>query len=125
MLQSGITYFTVSGRIVHESSGAVLANRFSWARSVRARMQGLIGKDLPPGSALIIEPAAQVHTLLLQSSIDVVFCDDDWDVRFLVRGLRPFRITRWVRGARRVIEMPQGAVPESMQIGDRLVIVSE
>ncbi|MDQ5816227.1 MAG: DUF192 domain-containing protein, partial [Actinomycetota bacterium] len=52
-------------------------------------------------------------------AIDVLFCDADWIVRHRVHRLGPNRITRWVRRAWFVIELPGGAAG-AVDIGDRL-----
>lgn len=77
------------------------------------------------GDALVIERAPQVHTLGMSYAIDVVFCDAGWHVRHYVLSLRPWRVTRWVRGARYAIEMPGGSIQAGIEIGDRLVVVAQ
>lgn len=109
-------------RIVHETSGVVLADSVVWARSFRSRARGMIGRELPAGSALVLEPAFQIHTFAMSYEIDALFCDADWSVLHVVRGLRPNRVTRWVRGCRRVVELPSGSIPGELAVGERLVI---
>ncbi len=111
----------VTERLIHESTGRTLATEVRWARTVPERVRGLIGcRDIPP--ALVIEPAAQVHTFFMRSPIDVVFCDSAWRV-LDVASLEPWRLSRWVRRARRVIELPSGAA-EGVRAGDVLRIES-
>jgi hypothetical protein len=114
----------VGSELRHVSSGAVLAKELRWARGAAERIRGLIGRDLPDGAALVIEPARQVHTFGMRRSIDVVFCDRDWVVVHVVRHLRPARITRWVYKARRVVELPSGTVPPEVTVGDALAVVA-
>ena len=81
--------------------------------------------DLPPlqkGQALVLEPAHQVHTFGLGYAIDVVFCDAEWVVTYLVRSLPPRRLTRPVVRARRAIEFPAGVVPPHVGRGARLLL---
>ena len=107
------------------TTGTVLADEVAWARSRRERARGLIGRRLlVAGEALVIEPARQVHTVGMRYAIDVVFCDRDWGVLHVVRGLRPNRITRWVPGARYVIELPDGSVPAELERGHTLSVTS-
>ena len=109
-------------RLVHDATGRVLADRITWARTRRERARGLIARPaLQAGEALIIERAKQVHTFGVASPIDVVFCDASWKVLLIVSPLPRYRVTRWVRAARFVIELPPGAA-ESLRAGDRLVV---
>lgn len=112
----------VPDRITHETSGIAIADEVMWARGFAARLRGLIGRDLEARAALVLEPASQIHTFAMAYPIDVLFCDADWSVRHVQRGLRPNRITRWVRGSRRVVELPAGSIPAELAVGDRLVV---
>jgi uncharacterized membrane protein (UPF0127 family) len=100
-------------RILWDDEGAVLADKLTWARRPFERTRGLLGRPpLRPGEALVIEPGAQVHTIGMGYEIDVVFCDRGWTVLHVVHALPPWRITRWVRGARYAIELPAGAAAQ-------------
>jgi uncharacterized protein len=110
-------------RIVVESSGRIIADRVTWARSFRERSKGLIGRpSLRNGEALVIERGAQIHTWRMTYPIDVVFCDRSWVVRHIVRSMRPRRMTRLVLGSRYVIELPAEAVADEVEKGTRLSV---
>jgi uncharacterized protein len=112
----------VAVRISVAQTGAVLAERARWARTGKERRRGLLGLDsFPPGEALIIEKAPQVHTLGMAFPIDVVFADRSWKVRHVIRSMRPGRLSRFVR-ARYAVELPAGTVDESLTRGSQLVI---
>lgn len=113
----------MSGATLESPTGEVLAHTLEWARTLRRRMRGLIGRKPPlaPGHALVIERASQVHTFGVRGSIDVVFCDDDWVVRHIVRAMRPNRIGRWVARSRYTVELPGGTLG-SLEEGDRLIL---
>jgi uncharacterized protein len=100
----------------------VLAHRVSHATRSRQRGRGLIGRPpLASGEALLLEPAAQVHTMGMSYPIDVVFCDERGTVLHVVRDMRPWRITRWVRGASYAVELASGALPPEVRPGGVLV----
>lgn len=110
-------------RSLSTPSGEVLATDVSWANSPRARLKGLLGSHvLAEGRALVIVPARQVHTFGMRYPIDVVFCDREWRVLRLIRRLPPRRVTRWVRRARYVVELPAGAIPDEIAAGVQLVV---
>lgn len=108
--------------LTHVPSGTVLAERIRWARSAASRAKGLIGSSLEVSEALIIAPAKQVHSFFIGGEIDVVFCDADWRVVHVVSPMRRRRITRWVAGARYVIELPPGTAAR-VEIDDLLELV--
>jgi uncharacterized protein len=106
-------------------SGAQIARTLTWARTPIQRARGLLGRgDLHPGEGLILERAAQVHTFGMRYPIDVVFCDEDWRVRHVVRTMRPCRMSRWVRGATRVVETRGGELDSSVVPGRRLRLLT-
>jgi uncharacterized membrane protein (UPF0127 family) len=99
----------------------MLAERIRWARSAMDRARGLIGSPLGADEALIIVPASQVHTFFV-GAIDVVFCDHGWRVLHVVSPMPPRRVTKWVRGARYVVELNPG-VAAGVAVGDELELV--
>jgi len=96
------TYPTMA---VHLSSGISVTS----AHSPLRRMLGLIGQPaLGPGQALLICGARQVHTFGMSYTLDVVFLDASWNLLHLVHGIRPRRISKWVRASHYVIEVAAG-----------------
>ncbi len=103
-------------------SGIVLADHVGVASTPVRRLRGLLGRSrLEPGRGLLLEPASQVHTLGMKYPIDVLFCDAENEVVHLIRSMRPTRMSKWVRGARRALELPAGSVPEEVAVGSKLV----
>lgn len=109
----------MSERLVHSRTGVVLAEQIEWARAWASRARGLIGRHLGSGQALVIHPAAQVHTFFMRAPIDVVFCNRGWEVLHVVSPMARRRVTKWVRGARYAVELPEGRAVE-VTVGDRL-----
>jgi len=57
--------------------------------------------------------------------IDVVFVDRDWSVLEIRHSMRPWRLTRLILRAKRVIELPAGtAATAGLAVGDRLSLAS-
>jgi uncharacterized protein len=102
-------------------SGTVVAENVMVASTPFGRMRGLLGRPpLARGQALLLEPASQVHTFGMKQAIDVVFCDMQGVVVHVVEAMRPRRVTKWVRGARRALELPGSSLPEEVQPGAKL-----
>jgi len=66
------------------------------ARSLWARMKGLIGRrGLPPGRGMLILKCNAIHTLFMRFAIDAIFYDrHDCPVK-TVRNIRPWRPFVW------------------------------
>jgi uncharacterized membrane protein (UPF0127 family) len=110
----------VTERLINSRDGSIVADSITWARGWRARARGLIGQPpLRSGQALVIVPALQVHTFFMPVPIDVVFCDASWVVLHVLSPLGRRRISRFVRRARFVVELPAGAAA-AIAGGDRL-----
>lgn len=77
------------------------------ARSRAARMRGLIGTNgMGRGRGLLLK-AKQVHTLGMGYAIDVVHLDGDGLI-LEVATMRPFRLGRWRRRAKWILELDAG-----------------
>jgi uncharacterized membrane protein (UPF0127 family) len=90
------------------------------ARSRWERARGLIGTRADEVGALLFERVRQVHTFGMAYPIDVIFCDAEWRVVHVVKAMAPRRVTRWVRRARRVVELPTRAGATPVVVGDQL-----
>lgn len=76
---------------------------------------------LPAGGGLVIEPCNSIHMFFMRYPLDVIFTDGGGRVLFMYRGIKPWRMGRIVKGARRAIELPEGTIDRSnTQAGDVL-----
>ena len=99
--------------LFNERSEQTVAQSVEVARSLSARVRGLLGRNsLPPGHALLLERCKQVHMLFMRFPIDAVFCGSDDRVVHISKHLRPWTVSRFVGGASYVIELPAGAADE-------------
>jgi uncharacterized membrane protein (UPF0127 family) len=111
-------------KICVASSEIVVASEVIWARSALDRARGLMGKSvMPPGTAMVFEPARQIHTFGMRFPLDVVFCDATWKVLHVVRSMAPARMTRVVWRARYVLELRADSLPDAVQVGESLVLM--
>lgn len=86
------------------------------------RARGLLGRaSLEAGQGVWIAPCRQVHTAAMNFPIDVAFCTADGTVLHVVAPMRPWRVSRWVRGAAGALEVAAGVLSSgSVGVGDRL-----
>ena len=109
--------------LVRPGTDTVIARRVHHAATAKQRARGLLGRpQMERDEAMLFEPAHQVHTIFMRYAIDVAFCDENLTVLHTVLTLPPWRITRWVRGSRYVVEMPAGSPIATLSPGDELVI---
>ena len=109
-------------RVHNRSRDVALAKRARHATRLWDRLVGLLGTDeLGSESGLVLEPCNSVHMFGMRYSIDVLFLDAGGQVLHIAEGLRPWRMTKVVRGARVAIELPVETVRSSgTRVGDEM-----
>jgi len=86
-----------------------VATEVSVANNYFLRLFGLLGKTArwaQPGRGLWIVPCHGVHTLGMMFPIDLVFLDREKRVIHIEEYVRPFRISKVIRKAASVLELP-------------------
>jgi uncharacterized protein len=113
-------------RIINNRNGNIIANNATLASSFSMRLRGLIGKDsLSMGKAMIIPNCQIVHMFFMKFPIDVIFCDNHYQILYIQHSLKPWRISKFVKNAYYVIELPNHTIEQSnIIIGDLLEITS-
>lgn len=92
-----------------DEAGMVIAGRVAVADSPWARFAGLmLRSSLPEGHGLVLRPCRSIHMFFMRIPLDVLFVDGDGRVVRVVHGIRPWRATWVVRGARAAIELNRG-----------------
>lgn len=84
-----------------------------WERLLGLMGRGSLGQD----ECLLIRSCGSIHTFFMRFPIDVAFLDGDGHVLSIREGLRPWRVAGPVRGARAVIEFPDGCL-NRLEIGE-------
>ncbi|HEY3284321.1 MAG TPA: DUF192 domain-containing protein [Armatimonadota bacterium] len=109
-------------RLMNETRGTCVAELAEEARGPWRRFAGLmLQPTLPPGRALYFAGTRCIHTHFMRFALDLVFVDRDLKVVRVVRNLRPWRFSPWVRTAWGVLELPAGRLPDSRTTeGDQL-----
>ena len=91
--------------------GSLVAAEVAVARSLGRRTLGLMfRRELPTGHGLWIEPCNSIHMFFMRFPLDVAFVDRAGTVRRVYHGIRPWRVSRVVRGARAAVELPAGTL---------------
>ncbi len=109
-------------RLTNERTGTTLADDGRVADGFLSRLVGLIGHaPLEKGEGLLIVPCSSVHTCFMGFPIDVIYLDADLRVVGADCDLVPWRIGRFYRGSRYVLELPSGTVQSTeTAVGDQI-----
>ena len=107
---------------VNETTRMVIAEHVRRTDTYLTRLIGLMGrKQLGPDEGLWISPCKGIHTMWMRFPIDVVFLDEDFTVVSLRERVAPWRVTRVIRSAASVLELPAGAIQRTgLTVGHRL-----
>lgn len=79
------------------------------------RFKGLMGKtseQIENMGGLLIKPCSQIHTFFMKAPIDVVYLSKDWKVVYIDESVQPFKCCKSVKGAKCLVEFPEGMVKE-------------
>ena len=111
-------------RVTNQSRGGTIIGAGRVADSFASRLRGLIGSRPPgPGEGLLIAPCKSVHTLMMSFPIDIVYVNASQVVQGIDHALAPWRMGRFYRDVRYVLELPAGTAEASgTQVGDQLQV---
>jgi uncharacterized membrane protein (UPF0127 family) len=108
----------------NRTRSTVLCARATLARGLRGRSRGLLGRrQLSPNEGMLFEaeplPLMWMHTFFMAFPIDVVFLGRGDIVIKIQSSLKPWRLSPIVFGARKAIELAEGAAAKAeTTVGD-------
>ncbi len=93
------------------ADGRVVAEHVEVASTIWSRFMGLMFRgELPEGHGLSLTPCSSIHMFFMRIPLDVAFLDREGRVLRVYHGIRPWRVSRVVRGARTAVELPAGTL---------------
>ncbi len=103
-------------------TGQVLASEIEMANTYFTRLKGLMfRRGFAEGKALILDPCPQIHTCFMRFELDAVFCAPDGTVLHVVEKMKPWRFSKFVRGARYTLEFAGGTLQHAVHPGDKIL----
>jgi uncharacterized protein len=104
-------------------TGHVVAEKAVLANSPLSRMKGLLGRgSMPHTEAIILRPAASIHTVFMRFALDIIYLDREDRIVKVVANLVPYRFSS-AKKAHTVLEMTSGATAGmDLQTGDQLLM---
>jgi len=116
-------------KAINRTRGVILCARLDSAGGLAGKSRGLLGRDsLDDDAGMLfaagrLEPFMWMHMFFMRFPIDIVFLDRQGRVIRISHGLRPWRTSALVWGARRALELAAGAARRTgTQVGDLIVI---
>lgn len=109
-------------KAVNASKSTIVASNMKEATDFFSRLKGLIGKPtLGDGEGLWMARCRAIHTFGMRFSIDVVFLNEEMEVKKAVKKVRPFTPIVGCISAKSVLELPEGAIERmKIQVGDKI-----
>jgi hypothetical protein len=87
-------------------------------------LRGLLGRKLEADGGMLLTPCSEIHTIGMGYAIDALYLDKGGRVLRVDEALVPGRILPRQRGARHVLELPEGgAKRRGLTAGDTLEVV--
>ena len=108
--------------VMHSASQTILATKLIQADNFFLRLRGMLFRPpLEKGEAIIISPCQQIHTHFMNYALDVVFLDSDYKVCFMVNNMQPWKMTKFIKAASHVLELPTGSA-SMIKLGDHIQV---
>ncbi|MBR4382282.1 MAG: DUF192 domain-containing protein [Selenomonadaceae bacterium] len=80
----------------------------------------MLRKNLPEGRGLLLAPCNSVHMGFMRFAIDVIYLDENFCIKKIVRNLRPWIGLSMCFGAWGALELPSGAAERlQLEIGQK------
>ena len=116
-------------KAINQTRGVVLCARLEPAGGVAGKSRGLLGRErLDEDAGMLfeagrLEPFMWMHMFFMRFPIDIVFVDRCDRVIRISHGLRPWRVSALVWGARRALELAEGAARRTgTHVGDQITL---
>ena len=112
-------------RVKADGSEFLLSEDIKTADSFLRKLFGLVfSAQLKENDGLLIDNCSSIHTFWMRYPIDILFLDSDNRVIRFFEDLKPFRVTPFIRGAVKTVELKSGTVKACLiNIGDCLKLV--
>ena len=112
--------------IRNQTKATVVCQQARLADTFFTRLIGLLGKrQLSPGTGLLIQPSAGVHTWGMAFPIDIVALGRGYKVVGVWKNVGPWRVRGLSFKTRCVLELPSGQIDQAqITVGDELRMVA-
>lgn len=111
-------------RALNQTKNNIVAEVVDIADNPWTRFWGLMNKPgVAKGYGLWIIPCADIHSFFMRFEFDALFIDKQGKVLHLVEKMKPWRISKFVKGGHGVLELDGGVIAQSgTEVGDVIVL---
>lgn len=89
-----------------------------------ARLRGLLGRTISQDGGLLLTPCSAIHTIGMGYTIDALYLDKQGRVLRIDESIAPGKLMPQQRGARHVLELPDGSAKRrALAAGDTLEVI--
>jgi len=111
-------------KVIHKKTNFILGTNIKHANNMFSRLVGLMFiKKMEGMDGLLLEPGNSIHNCFVRFPIDVLFLSKKNEIVKVIRGFKPWRFTRIYFKASKVLELPQGTIPENIHEGDEVEVI--
>ena len=107
---------------IHQKSKFSFGKDIRHANTMFSRMKGLMFAKEMIGDGIILDPGNSIHNCFVRFPIDVIFLNNDFKVIKIVRSFKPWRFSWIYFKATKVLELPDGKIPQDVREGDYLEV---
>ena len=109
-------------QLINQTRQTVIATNIERADNILTRFKGLMGRpQIADNYALWIVPCFDIHSCFMRFEFDAIFLNKELKVLHLVERMKPWRVSKLVRGGHVVVELPAGAIQRTQtQLSDLL-----
>jgi uncharacterized membrane protein (UPF0127 family) len=98
-------------KIMDHGETILLSGNITAADSFLKKLFGLVfSAPLKESEGLLINNCSSIHTFWMRYPIDVIFLDSGNRVIKFFKDLKPFRVTPFIRGAIKTVELKSGSM---------------
>lgn len=100
----------------------LIGDKIKLANNVFTRTIGLLSRaNLSSGEGLLIVPCKSIHSIFMRFRFDAVFLDKEGRVVHIIKEMKAFRASKYIRKAKKVLELPAGTVIKAqIELGDTI-----
>jgi uncharacterized protein len=109
-------------KLIVSHQNMILSDNVTLANTFFTKLMGFMFKPRPIDNAGILFKTNSIQTHFMRFDLDVVFLTKDYKVVRIIRGLKPWRITRFHFRAKYTLELPSGSLPVELTVGDCLEV---
>jgi len=107
---------------LHTKSSFSFGKDIRHANTMFSRMKGLMFSKEMIGDGIILDPGNSIHNCFVRFPIDVIFLNNDFKIIKIIRSFKPWRFSWIYFKATKVLELPEGKIPNDVTEGDYLEV---